>query len=201
MGSVFSKLKLSKGLMAGLLLGGTLGSFGVAAATSTPSTSMFYACLNVKAGTMNHINTTKAPKCASGNVNTSWNATGPKGDTGSQGVAGQQGLKGEPGAQGAKGDTGGQGSTGQQGPVGDSGATGPQGLTGDTGAQGAKGDTGTSAPVGGWYVFPSTTDPSRASTVICPDGAITSRFLSSGSQIAQAGIGTWQNVFAWLCPY
>ena len=73
MGSVFSKLKLSKGLMAGLLLGGTLGSFGVAAATSTPSTTVFYACLNVKDGTMNHISTTKAPKCASGNVNTSWN--------------------------------------------------------------------------------------------------------------------------------
>ena len=69
-GSVFSKLKLSKGLMAGLLLGGTLGSFGVAAATSTPSTTVFYACLNVKAGTMNHISTTQAPKCATGNINT-----------------------------------------------------------------------------------------------------------------------------------
>ena len=106
MGSVFSKLKLSKGLMAGLLLGGTLGSFGVAAATSTPSTTVFYACLNVKAGTMNHISTTKAPKCASGNVNTSWNATGPKGDTGVSGTNGTNGAKGDTGAQGAKGDTG-----------------------------------------------------------------------------------------------
>jgi len=51
-GSVFSKLKLSKGLMAGLLLGGTIGSFSIAAATSSPSTTVFYACLNVKAGTM-----------------------------------------------------------------------------------------------------------------------------------------------------
>jgi F0F1-type ATP synthase assembly protein I len=93
-GSVFSKLKLSKGLMAGLLLGGTLGSFGVAAATSSPSTTVFYACLNVKAGTINSINTTGAPKCGKGNVSTSWNAAGQKGDTGSQGVAGQQGDTG-----------------------------------------------------------------------------------------------------------
>jgi hypothetical protein len=105
-GSVFSKLKLSKGLMAGLLLGGTLGSFGVAAATSTPSTTVFYACLNVKAGTMNNISTTKAPKCATGNINISWNATGPKGDTGSQGSTGQQGLTGLRGLQGPAGADG-----------------------------------------------------------------------------------------------
>jgi Pentapeptide repeats (8 copies)/Collagen triple helix repeat (20 copies) len=111
-GSVFSKLKLSKGLMAGLLLGGTLGSVGVAAATSSPSTTVFYACLNVKAGTMNSINTTGASKCAAGNVQVSWNAVG---------------LQGATGPQGAKGDTGAQGAQG---------ATGPQGAKGDTGAQG-----------------------------------------------------------------
>jgi hypothetical protein len=132
-GSVFSKLKLSKGLMAGLLLGGTLGSFGVAAATSTPSTTVFYACLNVKAGTMNHISTTEAPKCASGNVNTSWNATGPKGDTGSQGVAGQQGLRG---LQGLTGDTGLQGLKGDAGEQGLTGLTGLQGPAGPAGADG-----------------------------------------------------------------
>jgi hypothetical protein len=105
-GSVFSKLKLSKGLMAGLLIGGTLGSVGVAAATSSPSTTVFYACLNVKAGTMNSINTTAVPKCAKGNINTSWNATGPKGDTGVSGTNGTNGAKGD---AGAKGDTGAQG--------------------------------------------------------------------------------------------
>ena len=114
-GSVFSKLKLSKGLMAGLLLGGTLGSFGVAAATSSPSTTVFYACLNVKAGTMNHISTAKAPKCATGNINTSWNAAGQKGDTGSQGADGRQGATGPRGLQGLTGDTGPQGLKGETG--------------------------------------------------------------------------------------
>lgn len=114
--------------MAGLLLGGTLGSFGVAAATSTPSTTVFYACLNVTVGTMNSINTTGAPKCGKGNVNTSWNAIGPKGDTGSQGVAGQQGVTGPRGLQGLTGDTG------PQGLKGDTGATGPQGPPEPTGA-------------------------------------------------------------------
>ena len=131
MRSVFSKLKLSKGLMAGLLLGGTLGSVGVAAATSSPSTTVFYACLNVKGGTMNSINTTAAPKCAKGNVNTSWNANGPKGDTGASGV------------QGPKGDTGSLGLTGPQGPKGDTGSQGPKG---DTGSQGPQGQTGASVP-------------------------------------------------------
>jgi Collagen triple helix repeat (20 copies) len=138
--SVFSKLKLSKGLMAGLLLGGALGSVGVAAATSSPSTTVFYACLNVKAGTMNSINTTGAPKCAKGNVNTSWNANGPKGDTGSQGSTGPQGLKGDTGPQGLQGLTG---------------DVGPQGLKGDTGLQGPKGDTGStpSLPTGYYISF------------------------------------------------
>jgi len=141
-GSVFSKLKLSKGLMAGLLLGGTLGSVGVAAATSPPSATVFYACLNVKAGTMNSINTTGTPKCAKGNVNISWNATGPKGDTGASGAqgpkgdAGSQGIQGLTGLQGPKGDTGPQGLTGLQGPKGDTGASGPQGPKGDTGPRG-----------------------------------------------------------------
>ena len=177
-GSVFSKLKLSKGLMAGLLLGGTLGSFGVAAATSTPSTTVFYACLNVKAGTMNNISITKAPKCATGNINTSWNATGPKGDTGSQGVAGQQGLRG---LQGLTGDTG------------------LQGLKGDAGEQGAKGDTGTSAPSGGWYVFLSAADPTREpARTTCPDGTVTTHFLQASYWAVADGASVNS---AWLCPY
>lgn len=133
--------------MAGLLLGGTLGSFGVAAATSSPSTTVFYACLNVKAGTMNHINTTKAPKCATGNINTSWNATGPKGDTGSQGSTGQQGATGPRGLQGLTGDTG------------------LQGLKGDTGAQGAKGDTGAQGPI---WSYPATLLWTATSTQFSP---------------------------------
>ena len=130
MHKIISRFSGSKLLVAGLLVGGSLGTFGYAAATSSPSTTVFYACLNVKAGTMNSINTTGAPKCGKGNVNTSWNAIGPKGDTGSQGVAGQQGVTGP---QGPKGDTGSQGATGSQGPKGDTGSQGTQGVKGDTG--------------------------------------------------------------------
>ena len=85
-----NRIKESKLLFAGLLIGASFGTFGYAVASS-PSSTVFYACLNVKAETMNHINTTKAPKCAKGNVNTIWNAVGPKGDTGITGATGQQG--------------------------------------------------------------------------------------------------------------
>ena len=105
-----NRFKESKLLLAGLLLGATFGTVGYAAATASPSTTVFYACLNVKAGTMNSINTTGAPKCGKGNVNTSWNTSGPKGEAGTPGV---------------KGDVG---ATGAQGPKGDTGLTGPQGF-------------------------------------------------------------------------
>ena len=94
--NIINRFSGSKLLVAGLLVGGSLGTFGYAAATSTPSTTVFYACLNVKAGTMNSINTTAAPKCARGNVNISWNATGPKGDTGTPGTNGPKGDTGAP---------------------------------------------------------------------------------------------------------
>ena len=103
---------------------------------------------------MNSINTTGAPKCAKGNVNTSWNATGPKGDTGSQGIPGLQGLKGAtgaqgiPGATGAKGDTGATGAQGIPGATGAKGDTGATGAKGDTGATGAQGDTGATGAQG-----------------------------------------------------
>ncbi len=203
MGSVFSKLKLSKGLMAGLLLGGTLGSFGVAAATSTPSTTVFYACLNVKAGTMNHISTTKAPKCASGNVNTSWNATGPKGDTGVSGTNGTNGAKGDTGAQGAKGDTGVSGTNGTNGAKGDTGAQGAKGDTGvsgtngtngakgDTGAQGAKGDTGSTPSLPTGYYL-STTNSAGCVTVSAEQhnnfNNVSAALMSGGS-------------YLYLCPF
>lgn len=92
MGTLFSKLPISKGLMAGLLLGTVIGSIGVAAATTSPSSTKFYACLNVKAGTMNSINTTGAPKCGKGNVGINWNAAGQQGIPGVQGAAGPQGA-------------------------------------------------------------------------------------------------------------
>jgi uncharacterized protein YjbI with pentapeptide repeats len=88
-GSVFSKLKLSKGLMAGLLLGGTLGSFGVAAATSSPSTTVFYACSAKTTGILSAIST-KAPTCANTATLVSWNSVGPQGAPGPTGPMGPQ---------------------------------------------------------------------------------------------------------------
>ena len=97
MGSVFSKLKLSKGLMAGLLLGGTLGSVGVGLSASATSNSItFYACSNIKTGVLS-ATSTKAPSCSKTTTLVTWNSVGPQGAKGDTGA---------PGATGAKGDTG-----------------------------------------------------------------------------------------------
>ena len=92
MRKLFPRQSATKGLLAGVLLGVTMGSLGVAAATAAPSTTSFYACLNVKAGTMNSVNTTGAPKCGKANVNIAWNSAGQQGVPGPQGPAGPQGT-------------------------------------------------------------------------------------------------------------
>ena len=108
-GSVFSKLKLSKGLMAGLLLGGTLGSVGVGLSASATSNSItFYACSNIKTGVLS-ATSTKAPSCSKTTTLVTWNSVGP---------------------QGAKGDPGTNGTNGAKGDTGAPGATGPQGVSG-----------------------------------------------------------------------
>jgi len=84
------KTNLNSGLVAGLILGTAIGSISVANATSSQSTT-FYACLNVKAGTLNSVNTTGPAKCAKGNVSTNWNAAGQQGVAGPQGPSGPQG--------------------------------------------------------------------------------------------------------------
>ena len=99
MGSLFSKLKLSKGLIAGLLIGGTLGSVGVAAATSSPSTTVFYACSAKTTGLLS-ATSTKAPTCAKTATLVTWNSVGPQGAKGDTGTPGTNGAKGDTGAQG-----------------------------------------------------------------------------------------------------
>jgi hypothetical protein len=91
-------------------------------------------CLNANgvAGNISSIaigNTPSTP-CKNGEVQISWNQTGPAGATGPIGPAGP---KGETGATGPAGP---QGPAGPVGPQGDKGNTGPQGPQGD------KGDTG-----------------------------------------------------------
>ena len=120
--------KSTRTLIAGLFLGATAGSFAVAVAATTPSTTVFYGCLKTSDGTLNRINTKGPTACAAGSTLISWNSKGDRGATGAQG------LKGDAGATGAQGPKGGAGATGAQGPKGDAGATGAQGPKGDAGA-------------------------------------------------------------------
>ena len=143
----FGKITTVMGLAAGLALGGVV----VSQAASPPSTNVFYGCLKIFGGTINHINTTAPPACAKGNAPISWNAAGqqgPKGDAGAQGPKGDTGSTGATGTQGIKGDTGATGAQGPKGDTGSTGATGSQGTKGDTGSQGSKGDTGATGAAG-----------------------------------------------------
>ena len=96
----FSKLKVSKGLMSGLVIGGMLGSAGVAAAIAPriAVSTNYYACLTN--GNLSKV-ALATQTCKTGQL-ISWNAQGP------------QGLVGQTGPQGAKGDTGAVGPAGPQ---------------------------------------------------------------------------------------
>ncbi len=84
-----------------------------AATTSSPTT--YYACL--KGGTLRNVGL-KRSTCSSGSTLISWNATGPRGRTGTTGP------------------------TGLSGPAGATGATGPAGVSSAPGGVGAVGATG-----------------------------------------------------------
>jgi uncharacterized protein YjbI with pentapeptide repeats len=84
--SLFSKFTVSKGMIAGLFLGGVLGSVGVAAAIAPQSATSktYYACL--ANGNLTKVSLV-AGTCPSGQL-ISWNSQGlqgPKGDTGPAG--------------------------------------------------------------------------------------------------------------------
>lgn len=106
-----------------------------AATTSSPTT--YYACL--KGGTLRNVGL-KRSTCSSGSTLISWNATGPRGRTG---TTGPTGLSGPAGATGATGPAGVSSAPGGVGAVGATGATGADGATGATGAVGATGPAGT----------------------------------------------------------
>ena len=126
--AVFSKLKASKGLMAGVLLGGIIGSVGVAAgvAPRTAASTTYYACLTN--GNLSKV-ALATQTCKTGQL-ISWNAQGP------QGLVGQAGPQGATGSQGATGPQGNAGANGTNGATGPQGAAGPQGATGPVGPQG-----------------------------------------------------------------
>ena len=89
------RLSGMKLLVAGLLVGGSLGTFGYAAATSSPSTTVFYACL--KAGTLSSV-WTQSHACPTGNTVVSWDSVGPQGATGARGAVGPKGDNGTNGS-------------------------------------------------------------------------------------------------------
>lgn len=79
---LFSKLKASKSLIAGVLIGGILGSVGVAAAIA-PHTAgtIYYACLSK--GNLSKVGLVSGT-CKSGQL-ISWNSLGPLGPQGQVG--------------------------------------------------------------------------------------------------------------------
>ena len=125
----FGRVTTAVALGVGIAAGGVVTS-----AATTPQGQTFYACLD--GGHLTSVKTTKAPKCARGSVNVSWNATGPKGDAGVAGDPGAPGAKGETGEPGLKGDTGSPGAAGAPGANGDAGTPGSPGAKGDTGPAG-----------------------------------------------------------------
>ena len=114
------------------------GGLVVANATSSGSSTTFFACLN--SGVLSHVQT-KSETCATGHL-ISWNQQGPQGPVGPQGLQGATGPRGDTGATGPTGATGATGATGPTGTTGAAGATGPVGATGPIGATGPTGSTG-----------------------------------------------------------
>ena len=118
-------------------------------------------------------------------------ATGPQGDIGPTGVTGSTGATGPQGNTGVTGPTGATGLQGDTGPTGETGATGPQGNTGVTGPTGATGPQGDTGPTG-------------ATGATGPSGVVGGIQLevknSSGNNVADGGVFTFDTVFTNLTP-
>ena len=133
-------------------------------------------------------------------------ATGPQGDigptgvTGATGATGPQGNTGVTGPTGATGPQGDTGPTGATGPQGNTGATGPTGATGATGPQGDIGPTGATGPQGNT----GATGPTGATGATGPSGVVGGIQLevknSSGNNVADGGVFTFDTVFTNLTP-
>jgi hypothetical protein len=151
----YGKIGAGVGLVIGSVFGASVGSAVVAWGSGSSAPTTFYACLNVKAGTLNTVNTTGAATCGKGNTPVSWNA---------QGV---------------------------------------QGLTGATGPQGP---AGTSAPSGGYFLYPITLNIDHPSQTpgpwTCPNGTTTQ--TQAGGTLWARGYGNVdyaQAQFYAVCPY
>jgi hypothetical protein len=129
------------------------GGVALAADTTTPSSTVYTACVSTVGHALYSVTSDGTPQCLGRDAKITWNQTGPQGATGAPGATGAQGPagpKGDTGATGPKGDTGADGAagssgaTGATGSKGDTGATGPAGPKGDTGPTGATGATGPS---------------------------------------------------------
>ncbi len=133
-------------------------------------------------------------------------ATGPQGNTGSTGLTGATGPQGDIGPTGVTGSTGATGPQGNTGVTGPTGATGPQGDTGPTGATGATGPQGDIGPTGATGPQGNTgaTGPTGATGATGPSGVVGGIQLevknSSGNNVADGGVFTFDTVFTNLTP-
>lgn len=125
--STLSALRPRRRMLAGVAALGALSVVVVPTAFATTSTSstVYYACASKTTGALRQVGASTA--CKNTETRSSWN---------------QQGVPGTPGKQGTTGATGPAGATGATGPAGAIGATGPAGAMGATGPAGAPGVSG-----------------------------------------------------------
>src|SRR4051812_14780559 len=100
------------------VLVGSMAVFaGVAWATIPGPNGVISSCYAKSGGALRIIDGT-VTTCSAKETSLTWNAQGPKGDTGASGPAGPTGLTGAAGPTGPTGPAGAKGDTGATGPVG-----------------------------------------------------------------------------------
>ncbi|HUY97059.1 MAG TPA: hypothetical protein VMW47_05485 [Verrucomicrobiae bacterium] len=147
------------------------------------SNTVFYACYNPYARTIDNVSLGTPVSCSPWLTPVSWSQTGPtgpQGATGPQGPSGPQGLQGPSGPQGSSGPQGASGPAGSQGPSGPSGPVGPSGPTGPAGTGNAVNVFAVSPIVvtggGSWISLPETatlTIPGSATHQVLVTGQLT----------------------------
>jgi hypothetical protein len=163
------------GAILGLGLALLLGTVALAAIPGAGG--VITGCYDSKTGALRVIDVQAGKTCAKGELQLTWNQTGPQGLPGPIGTPGPAGPQGIPGVAGPKGDTGAPGAQGS------AGGPGPQGNPGPQGAPGAQGPAGAPGISGYEIVSDETAFDSSAAKVIgvlCPTGK---RALGGGADI------------------
>ena len=116
---IFSRKTLLP-LVAGILIGATIGGVGIVVAAATTPT--ITGCADKTTGILRYAADGKCKGKKENKID--WNQVGTAGATGAAGTAGAAGAAGATGATGAAGAKGDKGNTGVTGVTGDTGATG-----------------------------------------------------------------------------